>query len=347
MRTRRRRRVAFLPSFWEAAPVRQSPPAKLVARPVARLQGRIRVPGDKSISHRALMFGALAVGETHITGLLEGEDVLRTAAAHARARAPRSCTDADGPVARRGRRRRRVGEPPTCSTWAIPAPRRACCAASWQAIPSSRLHDRRRHPAAATDAAGDRAAVAPAARASRRARAGGCRWPSRAPTRLLPLEYRLPVASAQVKSAVLLCGLNAPGVTTVIEPEATRDHTENMLRHFGAEVRVEAGGAGRSASRLRGQPELRRRDVVVPGDPSSAAFPSSRPAGPARAATSHRNVGLNPLRAGLYRDAERDGRRHRRRERARRRAASRSATCASTAVGAARRRRAGRARARR
>ena len=91
------------------------------------------------------------------------------------------------------------------------------------------------------------------------------------PREALPLEYRVPVPSAQVKSAVLLCGLNAPGITRVEEPEATRDHTENMLRHFGATVRVEEAGRGRIIS-LQGQPELRAADVVVPGDPSSAAF---------------------------------------------------------------------------
>ena len=91
------------------------------------------------------------------------------------------------------------------------------------------------------------------------------------PKEALPMEYRVPVPSAQVKSAVLLCGLNAPGITRVEEPEATRDHSENMLRHFGATVKVEEAGSGRVIT-LQGQPELRAADVVVPGDPSSAAF---------------------------------------------------------------------------
>jgi 3-phosphoshikimate 1-carboxyvinyltransferase len=115
----------------------------------------------------------------------------------------------------------------------------------------------------------------------------------------MPLDYRVPVPSAQVKSAVLLCGLNAPGITRVEEPEATRDHSENMLRHFGASVQVTEDGRTRVIE-LQGQPELRAADVAVPGDPSSAAFlvaaallvPGSRLTIP--------GVGLNPLRCGLF-----------------------------------------------
>jgi 3-phosphoshikimate 1-carboxyvinyltransferase len=115
----------------------------------------------------------------------------------------------------------------------------------------------------------------------------------------LPLEYRVPVPSAQVKSAVLLCGLNAPGITRVEELEATRDHSENMLRHFGAEVGVEVVGAGRVIT-LRGQPHLRAADVVVPGDPSSAAFPIVAALLVPGARLRIEGVGLNPLRTGLF-----------------------------------------------
>ncbi len=114
----------------------------------------------------------------------------------------------------------------------------------------------------------------------------------------LPLEYRVPVPSAQVKSAVLLAGLNAPGITRVEEPEATRDHSENMLRHFGATVRVEIAGAGRIIE-LQGQPELLAADVVVPGDPSSAAFPLVAALLVAGSKVTIPGVGLNPLRTGL------------------------------------------------
>jgi 3-phosphoshikimate 1-carboxyvinyltransferase len=114
----------------------------------------------------------------------------------------------------------------------------------------------------------------------------------------LPLDYRVPVPSAQVKSAVLLAGLNAPGITRVEEPEATRDHSENMLRHFGATVRVEAAGSGRIIE-LQGQPELIAADVVVPGDPSSAAFPLVAALLVPGSRVTIPGVGLNPLRTGL------------------------------------------------
>jgi 3-phosphoshikimate 1-carboxyvinyltransferase len=119
------------------------------------------------------------------------------------------------------------------------------------------------------------------------------------PKEALPLEYRVPVPSAQVKSAVLLCGLNAPGITRVEEPEATRDHTENMLRHFGATVQVEEAGRGRIIS-LQGQPELRAADVAVPGDPSSAAFLTAAALLVPGSRLTIAGVGLNELRCGLY-----------------------------------------------
>jgi 3-phosphoshikimate 1-carboxyvinyltransferase len=114
-----------------------------------------------------------------------------------------------------------------------------------------------------------------------------------------PLDYRLPVASAQVKSAVLLAGLNAGGETRVEEPEATRDHTENMLRHFGADVSVAVEGAGRII-RLQGKPVLTAADIVVPGDPSSAAFPLVAALVVPGSEVTIAGVGLNPLRTGLF-----------------------------------------------
>jgi 3-phosphoshikimate 1-carboxyvinyltransferase len=115
----------------------------------------------------------------------------------------------------------------------------------------------------------------------------------------LPIDYVVPVPSAQVKSALLLCGLNAPGITRVEEREATRDHSENMLRHFGATVRVEVAGHGRIIE-LQGQPELRAADVVVPGDPSSAAFPLAAALLVPGSRLRILGVGLNPLRTGLF-----------------------------------------------
>src|SRR4029077_2420636 len=114
----------------------------------------------------------------------------------------------------------------------------------------------------------------------------------------IALTYRVPVPSAQVKSAVLLAGLNARGTTRVEKPEATRDHTENMLRHFGANVQVEAAGTGRIIT-LHGQPELRAADIVVPGDPSSAAFPLVAALLVPGSSVTIPSLGLNPLRTGL------------------------------------------------
>ena len=266
-------------------------------RPAAPLIGAIRVPGDKSISHRALMFAALAVGESRIAGLLEGEDVLRTAAAMAALGAE---VAQDGPglwrVAGRG-----VGglvEPADV----LDMGNSGTAARLLTGILAS-------HPFFSVLTGDASLRRRPMRRVTDPLAACGARFWSRAGGKLplaiagardpLPLDYRLPVPSAQVKSALLLCGLNAPGLTRIEEPEATRDHSENMLRHFGAEVTVEAEGTGRIIT-LVGQPHLRAADVVVPGDPSSAAFfvvaallvPGSR--------LRIEGVGLNPLRCGLF-----------------------------------------------
>jgi 3-phosphoshikimate 1-carboxyvinyltransferase len=260
------------------------------------LSGRVAVPGDKSISHRALMFGALAVGETRITGLLTGEDVLRTAGAM-RALGAEVSRDPDGIWRVAGRGIGGLTEPADVLDMGNSgtAARLLCGVLST-------------HPLFAVMTGDASLRGRPMRRVTDPLAATGARFMTREGGRLpmaiqgavdaLPLEYRVPVPSAQVKSAVLLAGLNAPGITRVQEPEATRDHTENMLRHFGAEVTVEIAGNGRIVT-LVGQPELRAADIVVPGDPSSAAFPmvaallvpGSRLTIPA--------VGLNPLRNGL------------------------------------------------
>jgi 3-phosphoshikimate 1-carboxyvinyltransferase len=268
----------------------------LARRPLAPLTGAVRVPGDKSISHRALMFGALAVGETRIAGLLEGEDVLRTATAM---RALGAEVMRDGPgvwrVAGRG-----IGgliEPEDV----LDMGNSGTAARLLAGILAG-------HPMFAVMTGDASLRRRPMRRVIEPLSASGARFAARAGGRLplaiegaaeaLPLDYRLPVASAQVKSAVLLCGLNAPGITRVEEPEATRDHSENMLRHFGAEVTVEVAGPGRLIT-LRGQPELRAADVTVPGDPSSAAFPLVAALLVPGSRLSIEGVGLNPLRTGL------------------------------------------------
>jgi 3-phosphoshikimate 1-carboxyvinyltransferase len=269
----------------------------LFARPpAAGLVGRIAVPGDKSISHRALMFGALAVGETRIAGLLEGEDVLRTAAAM-RALGAEVSRDRDGSWRVAGRGIGGLIDPEDVLDMGNSgtAARLLCGILASHplfAVITGDASLRRRPMRRVTD-------PLTACGARFIGRAGGC-----LPLAIegahdpLPLDYRVPVPSAQVKSALLLAGLNAPGVTRVDEPEATRDHSENMLRHFGATVNVTPIGAGRVIE-LQGQPELRAADVTVPGDPSSAAFPLVATLIVPGSRLVLEGVGLNPLRTGL------------------------------------------------
>jgi len=266
-------------------------------KPPAPLHGTVAVPGDKSISHRALMFGALAVGETRITGLLTGEDVLRTAAAM-RALGAEVTHDADGTWRVAGRGIGGLTEPADVLDMGNSgtAARLLC------GILAS-------HPLFAVMTGDASLRKRPMRRVIDPLTATGARFSSREGGRLplaiegahdaMPLDYRVPVPSAQVKSAVLLAGLNAPGITRVEEPEATRDHSENMLRHFGATVRVEIAGTGRIIE-LHGQPELHAADVVVPGDPSSAAFPLVAALLVPGSRITIPGVGLNPLRTGLF-----------------------------------------------
>jgi 3-phosphoshikimate 1-carboxyvinyltransferase len=267
-------------------------------RAAAPLTGCIAVPGDKSISHRALMFGALAVGETRIDGLLTGDDVLRTAAAMRLlgAEVIEDSTDGTWRVAGRG-----VGgliEPSDVLDMGNSgtAARLLCGILASHPIFSVLTGDAslRRRPM--------HRVIEPLTRcgATFTSRAGGLLpLTIDGPRDALPLEYRVPVPSAQVKSAILLAGLNARGTTRVEEPEATRDHTENMLRHFGAVVHVETAGTGRVIT-LQGQPELLAADVVVPGDPSSAAFPMVAAILVPGSSVTIPGVGLNPLRTGLF-----------------------------------------------
>jgi 3-phosphoshikimate 1-carboxyvinyltransferase len=268
--------------------------AKAPARP---LSGEALVPGDKSISHRALMFGALAVGTTDITGLLEGEDVLRTAAAM-RALGAEVADLGGGHWRVAGRGIGGLVEPADVLDMGNSgtAARLLCGLLAG-------------HPLFAVMTGDASLRKRPMKRVTEPLSATGARFATRAGGRLplavegaadpLPLDYTLPVASAQVKSACLLAGLSARGITRVVEHEATRDHTENMLRHFGATVRVAVEGHGRVIE-LDGQPELVAAPVVVPGDPSSAAFPAVAALLVPGSEVLLRGVGLNPLRAGLF-----------------------------------------------
>jgi 3-phosphoshikimate 1-carboxyvinyltransferase len=275
--------------FLQARPLQAS-------RPAAPLSGEISVPGDKSISHRALMFAALAVGETRITGLLEGEDVLRTAAAMKALGAEIRREGADWLVAGRGIGGLIAPSDVLDMGNSGTAARLLCGILASHDLVAVMTGDAslRKRPM--------RRVIEPlsACGAKFTARPGGLLPLTIEGARdALPITYTLPVASAQVKSAILLAGLNARGVTEVTEPEPTRDHSENMLRHFGAAVSISQQGRGR-VIRLAGQPELQAADVVVPGDPSSAAFPLVAALLVPESRVTINAVGLNPLRTGLF-----------------------------------------------
>lgn len=261
------------------------------------LSGSIAIPGDKSISHRALMFGAMAVGETIIEGLLEGEDVLSTAEAMRKLGAKVE-RDADGRWHVWGRGVGGLIEPDDV----LDMGNAGTAARLIMGIVASHGFT--------TYMTGDASLRSrPMGRVVTPLKQIGASFVARSGDRLplavlgakspLPLAYELPVASAQVKSAVLLAGLNAPGETRVIEPVPCRDHTELMLKHFGADVTVEEREDGGRMVRLKGQPELTGRSVIVPGDPSSAAFPLVAALLVPGSEVTIANVGLNPLRTGL------------------------------------------------
>jgi 3-phosphoshikimate 1-carboxyvinyltransferase len=273
-------------------------PLPLVSEPVHRgLAGEIRVPGDKSISHRALMLAALAIGATRISGLLEGEDVLRTAAAMralgaSLRRTGEGCWEVEG-VGVGGLR-----EPADV----LDMGNSGTAARLLAGLLAS-------HPLFAVLTGDASLRKRPMGRVIAPLSATGARFAARAGGYLplaiegvrdpLPLTYRLPVASAQVKSAVLLAGLNARGETVVEEPVASRDHTENMLRHFGAELTIEEAEGGGRRITLLGGPLLRGADVQVPGDPSSAAFPVVAALIVPDSQIRVKGVGVNPLRSGF------------------------------------------------
>jgi len=272
-------------------------PIPMTSHKSGPLTGVADVPGDKSISHRSLILGAMAVGETKVTGLLEGEDVLDTAKAM-RAFGAEVTQHDDGSWSVHGVGVGGFAEPDQVidcgnsgtgvrlimgAMATCPITATFTGDASLNSRPMGRVTD----PIAEFGA-------------QSYGREGG-RLPltivgARNP---IPVTYTVPMPSAQVKSAVLLAGLNAPGKTVVIEKEATRDHTERMLAGFGAEVTVEETDEGRVIT-LTGQPELKPQTIIVPRDPSSAAFPVCAALIVPGSDVLVPNIGLNPTRAGLY-----------------------------------------------
>ena len=274
------------------------PQQPMTAVASAPLKGRLKPPGDKSISHRALIFGLLARGETPIEGLLEGDDVLRTADA---------CRALGAKVERLGPGQWRVqgaglgallepegvldfGNAGTGTRLMMGVVGGHAIKATFDGDASLRKRPMRRilDPL-----------VLMGVEVLSEAEGGRCPIVLRGTAEPAPIEYRSPVASAQLKSAILLAGLNSPGRTTVIESEASRDHTEKMLAYFGATVDVAPEGAHGRRITLEGRPELKGRAVIVPADPSSAAFPLVAALLVPGSDVIIEGMMMNPLRIGL------------------------------------------------
>jgi 3-phosphoshikimate 1-carboxyvinyltransferase len=271
----------------------------LTARRSGPLKGRLRVPGDKSISHRALILGALTVGESTISGLLEGEDVLHTAEVmralgakvertpdgiwHVHGVGVGGFAQPAGPLD--------FGNSGTGCRLVVGAVAGCGITATFDGDASLRTRPMRR-------------VLTPLEQMGARvvSSADGDRLPLtlKGATDALPITYESPVPSAQLKSAVLLAGLAAPGETTVIEAEATRDHTERMMKHFGAKIVSKPHGQHGRRIVLQGQPELEPANVVVPADPSSAAFPMVGALITPGSDIVLDAVMTNPLRTGLF-----------------------------------------------
>ena len=258
--------ISILPN-----PNTHAAPRSRSARRSSALSGRIRVPGDKSISHRAFILGLLSIGETRVTGVLEGEDVLRTADA-CRALGAQIERVGEGHWTIRGAGLGSLRAPQgtldfgnagTGTRLMMGVVGGHAIAARFDGDASLRKRPMRRilDPL-----------VLMGARVREQAEGGRCPIVLEGTAEPVPIEYRTPVASAQIKSAVLLAGLNSPGRTTIIEAEASRDHTEKMLRAFGATIRSEEIADGGRRIVLEGRPMLQPAPIAVPADPSSAAF---------------------------------------------------------------------------
>jgi 3-phosphoshikimate 1-carboxyvinyltransferase len=270
----------------------------LTARRSAALTGRVRVPGDKSISQRALIVGALTVGETRITGLLEGEDVINTGKAM-RALGATVERTGEGAWTVHGVGVAGFAQPAAALYFGNSGTGCRLVMGAVAGCPIEAIFD----GDASLRTRPMRRILDPLEKMGARTKDGaeGGRLPvtvvgARDP---MPIEFEAPVPSAQLKSAVLLAGLAAPGATTVIEKEATRDHTEKILKHFGAHVRVSSFGDHGRRITLQGQPELEAAPIVVPADPSSAAFPLVAALIAPGSDVILDGVMMNPLRTGL------------------------------------------------
>jgi len=275
----------------------QSPAQPKTFTKATPLRGTIMVPGDKSISHRSLMLSALAVGESRVEGLLEGEDVLATAAALRAMGADILCGDDD------------VWRIHGVGVGGLMQPQTALDMGNSGTSTRLLMGLLASHALTATFIGDASLSKRPMGRVIEPLSAMGAEFTASPGGRLpltlrgicpaIPIEYHLPVASAQVKSAILLAGLNTPGITRVIEPVPTRDHSERMLAGFGANLTVEVENDGTRIISIEGEAELKPQDIVVPGDPSSAAFPMVAALLVPGSRIVIENVGLNATRAGL------------------------------------------------
>jgi 3-phosphoshikimate 1-carboxyvinyltransferase len=271
-------------------------PAPATARKSENLKGTVRIPGDKSISHRSFMFGGLASGETRISGLLEGEDVINTGKA----------------MRAMGAKIEKVGD-----TWIIQGTGNGALLAPEAPLDFGNAGTGCRltmglvgvYDFSSTFIGDASLSSRPMGRVLNPLREMGVQVEAQAGDKLPatlhgpktpnPITYRVPMASAQVKSAVLLAGLNTPGITTVIEPVMTRDHTEKMLQGFGANLSVETDKEGVRTIRLEGRGKLTGQVIDVPGDPSSTAFPLVAALLVPGSEITILNVLMNPTRTGL------------------------------------------------
>jgi 3-phosphoshikimate 1-carboxyvinyltransferase len=273
-------------------------PQPLVASYSVSLKGRLTPPGDKSISHRAMIFGLLSVGETLIEGLLEGDDVLHTAAA---------CRALGAVVTRTGNGQWRVNG---VGIGGLKQPEGMLDFGNAGTGSRLMMGVAGSHPIRTTFDGDASLRKRPMRRildplilmgitVVDQQEGGRVPLTLQGPSQTIPIRYETPVASAQIKSAILFAGLNSPGTTTVIETEASRDHTEQMLRYFGADVHIEPYGQTGRLIALKGLPELKPLPVVVPADPSSAAFAIVAALLVKGSDVTVEGVMMNPLRTGL------------------------------------------------
>ncbi len=272
--------------------------ASITASLSTNLTGSIKIAGDKSISHRSIILGALSIGETTVNGLLESQDILATI----------SAMQAFGvEIEKKADNKWHING---LGVGGLDEPKKVLDLGNSGTGVRLLLGVAAGNPITSFFSGDESLSSRPMARVLKPLEMMGASFTSRiggllpisctGPQTLQPIDYSLPVASAQVKSAILLAGLNTPGKTIVREPTPTRDHTERMLKQFGSEISIETDDESQNIITLKGESELTGQDIVVPGDPSSAAFPMVAGILAEDSRIEIKNVGINPLRFGLF-----------------------------------------------